>query len=233
MCKVKFFLFAVGLLSLLASCAGDPERHELTPVEQRIILYADQTLDSLRFYTYDSWTVTSQAEWITVEGDGKMDVAYDYQTRYFCRVFLHLLPNTTGRSRQGTVHVKSYDYAYSAPFVQLGLLNISHPSYTTDAFLDEQSHIPSTAHYELLDSAHWTADSICFSVENNWELLGELPEWLSADKRSGLPGKHSVHLTFQPNLDTENAREAKLKLTSGEVENDIIIRQLPARKEEE
>ena len=49
MCKVKFFLFAVGLLSLLASCAGDPERHELTPVEQRIILYADQTLDSLRY----------------------------------------------------------------------------------------------------------------------------------------------------------------------------------------
>ena len=235
MSKIKTLLLTCSLLPFFASCVSDPETHQLSPIEQPFILYADQTVDSLGFYTFDSWTVTSQNDWITVEGDSHGDIKYDYTKRYLCTVYVSLKPNTTGQTRVGTVLVKSYDYSYSSPFVQLGLLNVSHPFYTVDSYLDEQSRIPEKAHYELIDSAHWTSDSICFTVQNSWELVfaDETPaDWISLDRTTDLQGKHKVNLTLMENTDTENGREATLRLTSGAVSNLITVRQLPAKKGE-
>lgn len=234
MYKLKTLLLACSLLPFLASCDGETERHELTPDVSSIIIYADETIDSLRFYTFDSWTVTPQVDWITVEGNTHLDLVHDNSVRYLCRVILNVKPNTTGKTRKGTVLVQSYDYSYSAPFVQLGLLKVSHPLFTADTWLDEQSGIPDVAHYELIDSAHWTSDSICFTVQSNWDLVfaDETPEWLTLDKKMGLPGKYCVNLTLVPNTDTENGRETKLRLMGDKVSNEIIVRQLPAKKEE-
>lgn len=235
MYKKKTLLLVCSLLSLIVSCSNDPERHELTPVEQPFILYADQTIDSLLFYTFDSWTVTPDVDWIKIDGASHLDIPYDYSMRYLCRVFLNLLPNTTGVTRSGTVLVQSYDYSYSSPFVQLGMLNVLHPTYTVDSWFDEYGIIPKVARYELIDSAHWTEDSICFKVENNWDLVfeGEKPEWIELDKTTDLKGKYKVNLTLVPNTDTENGRETKLKLVSGKVSDEITVRQLPAKKDEE
>lgn len=235
MYKTKSLLIACSLLSLLASCNSEPERHELTPEVGSIILYADHTIDSLRFYTFDSWTVTPQVDWIKVDGNSHLDIAYDNTKRYLCRVFLKVEPNTTGRTRTGTVLVKSHDYSYSAPFVQLGLLKVTHPGFVVDSYLDQQSGIPDVAHYELTDSANWTSDSICFTVQNNWDLLfadNETPDWLTLDSKAGVPGEYCVHLTLEENTDTENGREARLRLVSDKVSNTIVVRQLPAKKEE-
>ena len=232
--KLKTLLFSFCLLPFLASCVSDPERHQLTPVEQSIVLYADQTIDSLRFYSFDSWTVTPQVDWITVEGQSHADVTYDYTKCYLNKVILKFKPNTQGKTRSGSVLVQSYEYSYSSPFVQLGLLDIYHPTFTVDSWLNEQSGIPDVAHYELIDSAHWTNDSICFNVENNWDLEfadETAPDWLSMDKTTDIPGKYRVHLSLTENTDTENERKATLRLTSGQVSNLISIRQLPAKKE--
>ncbi|MBP3712868.1 MAG: BACON domain-containing protein [Bacteroidaceae bacterium] len=231
--KIITLLLACSLTAFLASCADNSERHELTPVEQPFVLYADQTVDSLSFFTFDSWSVVSQDEWIAVDGDSHLDFDYDNTRRYLFRVYLKLQPNTTGETRAGTVLVKSYDYAFSAPFVQLGILNLSHPAYTADTPFDEYGIIPRTAHYELVDSAHWTEDSICFTVQNSWNLLfpDEKPDWISLDRTAASAGQYSVKLTLEPNTDTDNGRQAKLKLHSGNVSNEIVVRQLPAKKE--
>ena len=231
--NTKKLLLACSLLSLLASCMKEPEVHQLIPIESPFVLYADQMEDSLRFYTLDSWTVTPQVEWIIVDGDSHKEINYNYTKRYLFKIMLLLKPNTTGRTRKGTVLVQSYDYSYSAPFVQLGLLQVSHPAFTAESYLDEQKVIPDVAHYELIDSAHWTSDSICFTVQNDWslEFAGETaPDWLLLDKKAGFWGKSRVNLTLTPNTDTENGRETKLRLTSGEVSNIISVRQLPAKK---
>ena len=233
--KLKTLLLACSLLPIFASCISDPERHELSPVGSSIILYADHTVDSLQFYTFDSWTVTPKDNWITVDGDSHMDLDYNYSIGYLCKVFLKIQPNTTGKTRCGTVLVQSYKYSYSSPFVQLGILKITHPAYTADTWLDEQSGIPEVAHFELVDSAHWTSDSICFTVQNNWDLVfdGDKPDWISLDKTTDLKVKHKVYLTLDPNTNTEEGRDTKLKLTSNGVTNEIVVRQLPAKKEEE
>ena len=232
---IKTSLLACSLLLSLACFVSSPEMYQLSPVEQPIILYADQTVDSVCFYTFDSWTVTPQDAWITINGDSHRDIVNDYTKRYYCSVLLTLQPNTTGETRCGTVLVQSYEYSYSAPFVQLGMLKVSHPAYTVDSYLDDSYVIPKVAHYELIDSAHFLRDSICFTVQNNWTLSfdGDQPEWLVLDKTAGASGKSRVNLTLDSNSDTENGREAKLILTSGTVSNEIVVRQLPAKKEEE
>ena len=71
--------------------------------------------------------------------------------------------------------------------------------------------------------------------ENDWELelVGDAP-WLElVGNTAGSKGKNRVNFNLTPNTDTENGREAKLKLTSGEVSNEIVVRQLPAKKEVE
>ncbi len=236
MYKTKSLLLACSFFSFLASCVGDPDTHQLTPVEQSIVLYADQTVDSLRFYTFDSWTVTPQVDWISIDGNSHQDITYDYTKCYLCRAYVTVKPNTTGKTRTGTVLVQSYDYSYSAPFVQLGLLNVSHPLPTVDSWLDEQSGIPDVAHYELIDSAHWTADSICFTVQRNWNLSfvdEATPDWLSVDNIPGFSnGRYRVNLTLTENTDTKNGRQATLRLTSGTVFNLITVRQLPASQQD-
>lgn len=230
--KKNSFLLACCLLPFLTSCNEETERHGLTPDVSSIILYADETRDSVCFYTFDSWTVTPQADWITVSGPSHLDIVHDNSIRYLCKVFLDVMPNTTGKTRTGTVLVQSHDYSYSAPFVQFGLLKVSHPLYTVDTYLDQQSGIPDVAHYELVDSAHWTSDSVCFTVQNNWDLVfvDDTPDWLTLSETTGLPGKSRVYLTLAQNTDTEE-RKARLKLISDEVSNEILVRQLPAKKE--
>jgi len=228
----KTLLTACLLLLLVASCNNEPERHELTPAGDAFVLYADQTLDSLHFYSYDSWTVTPQVEWVSVYGPSHTDVVND-NTQYRWNLNLIVEPNTTGRTRRGSVFVHSYDYSYSSPVVQLGLLFVSHPNRTVDTWIDERSGIPDVAHYELIENARWTADSICFTVENPWSLrlVDATPAgWLQLDATSGPAEEHCrVNLAFSANRDEENERRATLRLISGEVFNDITVRQLPAK----
>ena len=140
MYKTKTLLLVCSLLPFLASCVSDPETHQLVPVEQPIILYADQTVDSLSFYTFDSWTVTPQADWITIDGPSHQDITYDYTKCYLCKAYLKVQPNTTGKTRTGMVLVQSYEYSYTSPFVQLGLLNVSHPLPTVDTWLNDSDY---------------------------------------------------------------------------------------------
>lgn len=236
MYQTRTLLLACSLLPFLASCVSDPENHQLAPVEQSIILYADQTVDSLSFYTFDSWTVTPQVDWITIDGPSHQDIIYDYSKCYLCKAYLKVQPNTTGKTRTGKVLVQSYDYSYSSPLIQLGLLNVSHPQPTIDSWLDEQSRIPEVAHYELIDSAHWISDSICFNVQKDWSLSfadETAPDWLVIDNTPIISnGHYRVGLTLAENTDTENDRKATLRLTSGKVSNLITVRQLPVPKDE-
>ncbi|MBR1498105.1 MAG: BACON domain-containing protein [Bacteroidaceae bacterium] len=231
----KPLLLLCSLTFFFASCAGDPETHQLMPVTGGSVLFADQTADSVLFYTFDSWTVTSQADWLRIEGDSHADIKYDYTKRYLCRVDVSVLPNTTGHTRQGLVQVRSYDYSYSVPFYQFGMLDVTRPAYTVESYLDEAALLPDVALHVLTDSANWEADSISFYVHNQWELTfadGAASDWLVLDKNTGRAGKNQVNLTLTPNTDTENGRETVLVLTSGEVSDRITVRQLPAKKTE-
>ena len=182
-----------------------------------------------------NWTPTPQQDWLGIEGPSRQDnVQYDYRRSILYRVLVSAQPNTTGKTRIGTVLVHSYEYDSLFPIMQLGILNVSHPQYKADSWIDDSQFYPEVAHFELTDSAYRTADSICFTVENDWELTfadATPPDWLTLDLQTGMPRRHyQVNLTLTPNSGEE--RKATLRLTSGEVTNEIVVRQLAPEKEE-
>ncbi len=233
--KTKFlaaFALVGGLF--MASCAEEGQ-HQLMigyPAQGYSILHADEMTDSIMFVTFDSWKVTPlQTDWIRVNGKDNGTIKHDDTKRYWIKVNLEFAPNTTAHTRIGAVSVRSYEYEVGAKYLQYGHLDIFHPSAKAETFMSG-STIPDSVSFCLADSANVPNDSLCFRVENRWELafVGEQPEWLALDAQEGRAGRNRVNLTFEANTDTI-ARRAVVRLTSGRVSNDIEILQHGRKKE--
>jgi hypothetical protein len=221
-------------VAILSSCNSDPENHLLNivyPAPYKV-LYADEVGDSVIFETFDSYKMKSQADWIAVVGDDSYNVTYDYRNIYAFSTKLQFSPNTTGKTRSGSVRIDSYEYSTAALFYQLGFLNITHP---TPVFPESEQSIPESASFELTVDASAVADSICFNVNHPWRLKDPLKDgiWASLDRTSGDSGHQNVTLTLTPNTDTDNSRTVTFELLCGGVSNMITVKQLPALKNTE
>ena len=227
--------FAAALL-LFASCHKDPENHSLFVVYPNPaqpydgLLFAEEEEDSIVFETFDSYKAVPMDEWITIEAGESYEVKYDYRNLYAFTTLVSFEPNTTGKSRRGTVRIDSYDYSSAAVFLQLGYMDITHPMPKADTLLAD------SVTFDLNVNLTSTEDSICFNVTKPWTLtFAENADqtWAVIDKTSGAAGKNRVNLTVTPNEDTENGRTTVLALKCGEVTNLINIRQEPAIKTDE
>lgn len=225
--KTIFSLFTFMVLCSLQSCLKDQDNHQLQIVYPNgcSLLYADDTMDSICFYTFDSWKVTPEKNWLTMASEDNYHVNYDKDTRYLNTCYLNVEPNTTGKARIATVAVDSYEYTCWGIFYQFSFLNISHPKYSTKSYFDNSNYsLPDTVVFVLVDSAYVTTDSIAFDVKKNWTL--EIPQedasWIQASETSGRAGHNCVKLTLQENQSTEN-RKTTMTLKSSGVSNNIIL----------
>ena len=228
LCIISTFLI------FLSSCNSDPENHLLNVIypSPYTVLYADQVEDSLIFSTFDSYRLSSQAEWITILGATSYEVSYDYQKRYDFTTKLAFSQNTSGKTRAGGVRIDSYEYSSFAPYYQFGFLNISHPS---PVYIDRTQIVPDSVTFDLDVNFSSLQDSICFTVSRPWSLSfaqGTEHSWVSIDKSSGEAGANSVILSFTPNADTESTRSTIILLKCDEVTNSINVRQLVAEEDE-
>ena len=222
-----FALFAVLALCSLQSCLKDQDNHQLQVVypDGCSLLYADQTMDSISFYTFDSWKVTPEKSWITTASEDSYHINYNKDWRYLSTCYLNVEPNTTGKARIATVAVDSYDYTCYGIYYQFSFLNISHPEYNVASYFDNSNYsLPDTVVFVLVDSSYVTTDSIAFDVEKKWTL--EIPEedasWIQASQTSGNGGHNCVILTLQENQTTESPKTA-MKLTSSGITNKITL----------
>lgn len=227
--KVNFLSAIVAGFLLLVSCHKDPENHTLYVVypnpaqPQGGWVYADQELDSIVFETFDSYNTTSLADWITVTAGASYEVDYDYRNLYAFTTLVSFKPNTTGKTRIGTVRIDSYDYSSAAVFYQLGFMDIRHPEPMTTVVEDSVS-------FDLYVNPVATEDSICFTVSKPWTLSyaeNSDQTWTAFDKTEGAAGDGNVTITFTPNPNTYG-RTTVLALKCGEVTNLINIRQAAA-----
>lgn len=220
-----------------ASCIKDVDNHMLDIAYPKpyTVLYADQVRDSITFVTFDGYRLQSYADWISIVGEPAEDIKYNSMNVYRLTRILSMKQNTTGGTRSGVVGVTSYEYTTGARYYQVGYLNISHPSPSVHGFAF--SNVPDTVHFEMSDSANVTLDSVCFNVDDMWQMAvssedGDAPAWVGIDRRDGVGGKNKVLLTLQPNKDMENDRKATILLKTGEVENRIELTQYKATKKQ-
>ena len=227
--KTRFFFTALALGAILASCNDEPEQHLLSiEYPGTSLLYADQTSDSIMFYATDTWRVTpEETPWIQVVDADQAQAKYQYMKVVLYNVHLALEPNTTGQTRRGYVRVNSHDFEGYASYMQLPCLGITRPAYTIEKPISEHSLIPLEVSFCLEDSASVTLDSLSFTVQNPWQISfsGESPSWLTLAQTEGKAGHHRVDVSMTNN-ESDKPREAKLKLVSGAVTDEITIRQL-------
>ena len=218
---------AAAALLLFVSCSKDPENHALYvlhPSSPRYQIFADQESDSIVFQTFDSYNMLSLNDWITITAGDSYDVKYDYRNLYEFTSLVSFKPNTTGKTRVGTVRVQSYDYQSAAVFTQLGYMDIYHPAPQLTTTADSVS-------FDMNVAATVAVDSICFNVTKNWTLdyaADADRTWLTIDKKEGAAGHGMVTISIAPNADTENERTTVLELKCGEVTNKINVKQSKA-----
>ncbi len=185
------------------------------------VIYADQTVDTLKFATTYSWSLSTDADWIhwtEKDASGVVPEGY-YETKH---VKLAVEPNLTGKTRVAMVNFHADGKVLTTQYGQLHYLDLRYP-----VMKDEQ--------FVLSDSANQVRDSLVFQTyADEWTLAfkGEKPEWIRfADnaKVTGKAGKYTVNCLLEPNT-TESERVASLNLKSNGVSVDIHLKQAGQKK---
>lgn len=227
----KGLLLAASAALLFGSCIENDGTHYtelIYPSQGGKVLYADQTNDSLKFITFDPWSIDTLYRYTA----GKLrisldpsDLAGDVPSGYYVNktVKFTFAPNTSDTIKSVSLILNSNNYKFESIYYQVNYLNIERPVMDRDDYS-----------FELTDSATTTLDSICFVAYGDWQLEVINPEttdWITLTKNNGSKGNNTVPLKLTVN-DSEAARLATLKLTSNGASTPILVKQMAGKKEE-
>lgn len=217
-----------GIALLAAACSESSyEVHQTYFYPQQpygMKLYADQPSDTIRLISMDSWTISPQADWISVS-PSSMDVPANDGSN--TRLTVSVEPNTTGKNRRGQFHVSSYDNI-GMTVNQYSWLNIIRPSASisqgsqpADINSDFEN---STATFSMNIPATVTDTTVIFRVYRDNATLTSDAEWFKPAETTFSAGRHEVDITVQPN-GTTASRTATLILTSAGISTPIAVKQ--------
>ena len=225
----KVFMLVASAALMFSSCIENDGTHYteiLYPSEGGKVLYADQTNDSLKFITFDPWSLdtiyrfTSKL-WLNLDPS---DLAGgDVPSGYYVNKTIKFTfePNTSDTIKAVSLVLTSNNYKFESMFYQVNYLNIDRP------VMDKNYN------FELTDSATTTRDSISFVTYGDWNLEVINPEttdWITLTKNNGSKGTHTVPLELKENK-SEAARLATLKLTSNGASTQILVKQMAGKKD--
>lgn len=221
-------LFLIGLGFTACNFDGSDEYHQitfhpLTPGGR--VLYADQSYDTVRVVSTDSWTLEARAKgtaWFTLSPTSAKVPAKHISSQ---RVEINTTPNTTGKARSGLLALTPTGVnlgSLGLTIVQYPWLDILRPA----PFLTNEGTLPVFA--AQLQAAATEATVVfrlhtldlttaSFTSDAEWCAIPTMPEGL---KR----GVNEVKLNLTPNKSKEQ-RTARLTLTSSGVSTVITLTQ--------
>lgn len=219
---MRNFLSSLLMLAtvLFASCDEVEQNYHSTfivyPETGASVLYADQTVDSLRFVTYDSWTLDLDGDWTSMKDEDRVG---ELKPGYYAVGFAEFTfePNTTDKNRDCHAVLKSYGRTFRVLYRQLANLHITHPMETPDGT------------FKSSVSAKTLSYTFNFVPNSNWTMafVGEKPDWVNwkeGTTLSGKAGECKSEVTLEENKDYED-RSFTVRLTSNGISNDITITQ--------
>lgn len=179
-------------------------------------LYADQTVDSLKFTTFDDWALSAEASWVKFSNNPEL-VSGTVPSGTYVQgaVPVYFEPNTTGETRYARINLASYGNVLSAMFHQYPYHNITRPAI-----------IDSTATYALTKEAAGGTDSIVFNAFSQWSVCLEDESdtvWVkTSGALTGEPGTGKVVFEIAPTEETQ-ARTARLLLQGAGVTTPVTL----------
>lgn len=220
--KILFPLLAIGVM--MVSCIEDKGNH-LTQIFSPNgigILFADQTLDTLKYHTTEKHKLITSADWLEADDDIISSIKFQEETVYGLEILIRFEPNTTGEPRTGSVKIDAGDYSTGAYFTQLPYLKVTRPARIING-----NTLEVIQYGPLADSAFVTVDSISFTTYDAWTL--STGKWATPEQWNGPAGTHTVRLNLQPYESTEADRMDTLLLTSNGVTDSIPLLQYKKR----
>lgn len=236
--KIKtIFAAALAAVAMTSCDSGSNEYHStyFYPMTGNgIETYADQTVDSVRVYSTDSWTLDNSCEWVDIYSAGKkapLSITIPAGYMASSRLDFQLQPNTTGEARTTIVQVKStFDKigAVTQYLTQYPFHKIISPSGKT--VTDEDGKRSYLFQMEVNANGFTGADatpSLIFYPYASDATLSCPADWVMLSKMDDFAKetKHIVTVTCTKNTTGED-RTATIKLTAGGVTTPIIVKQL-------
>lgn len=222
--KNLFILFAV---LLFVACNKTNEYH-LTqctyPGVDQAILFADQTQDSIVFYSTETWTLTSNASWLQIDDScgGVFDKPIPGYIIHF-PIKLKVDINTTGAPRTALLTLRDgyYSDPFAASYLQLPFLDIRRPlRYVSDDYTRDSLTVltnPSTA----------ARDSVAFRSFDSWTLVPKDGSWMTIEKTSGDAGFHIIGLNLAANNTNQDRRDTLIYSTAGLCDTIYVLQRAP------
>ncbi len=214
-------LFALVSLVFISSCKKESYYHWVAlahpTANQVAVVAADQTLDSVLFYTTDKTFISPvSSSWISIDEDKKVfNVENYYRYVWLVSTPLNFAPNTTGEPRKGTVQIHSvgeddWDATCDAVYFQLSWHDITMPA---PKYSYKDSEVIGAV-FEATDSATQVADTLKFVAYGNWTLTDG--SFAHPQSLAGEPGEQKVIVRLDENTATTD-RDEEISLSSNGV----------------
>ncbi len=235
--KKLFFAVIAALGLLLHSCNKESYYHSqalLYPTGYQVaVVFADQTYDSLYFYTTDRTQISVyDAPWMSIPDSMKtLNIQNQYRVLCFVNCPVTFEPNTTGKPRMGHIRVHTtgaddWDNTTTASYYQLSWLDISRPA---PAYSYNDNLITGAA-FKTKVGAEQTADTLEFWTAGRWTLSDGL--YVHPEVSSGGEGMHKIPVRIDVNA-TEAERIDTVTLTSNGVSSHVQFTQEIKKEETE
>ena len=235
--KIKTLLAAAAVAFAFTSCDNDGgnEYHStyFYPMTSNgSEVYADQTVDSVRVISYDSWSLKNTCDWYQVFSNGKeAPLSINIPAGYMSsdRLDFKIQPNTTGKVRKNPVEVVSSFHkigTVSQMLTQYPYLNIKHPGIVYETEGNQSSYnftltLPASG-LDMSNNKYF----ITFTVYADGATLSSDASWVSPDQTEGFKKYADQKVTLSVEKNQTNAdRTATLTLTSNGISTPIIVKQ--------
>ena len=234
--KKSLLLITVATLAFVA-CNNESEFHQTYMAKQYQVVYADQTLDSVRYATTETHTISSDASWCTPIDQYQASINKQIEAHpgiYELAVYLNMKVNTTGKLRTAKITVNGGQYTASAMVIQLANLEVERPQVTLSP--DLSGDTISTLGLQGLANT----DSIIFHTQYPWTLSVPEGSFITLRKTSGEAGRNVVFFDYPKNPLTEARQEiitlkafpttTRRQTSDDELSEEYILTQIPIKQ---
>lgn len=224
--KKIFSLTAAFAVALgLGSCSSDEDTFHYFGIDSDLgsgvvqYVYADQSGDTIRVRTTDSFDASTDASWLRFAENGSStlskNVKYVYGGIESIKVPVVFDVNNSSERRVTAVDFVANGHRSTMVYVQLYYHRILTPAPT---FTNED--LREGAVFSKVVESSTTTDSIAFTLYDN-ATLSSSDEWLSVPEQSYAAGTHTVYFNMEPN-NTLTDRTAHITLRSANGAKSVI-----------
>ena len=215
----KFFTLSAifATVALMSGCNDEEDSFHAIYINSDITtgnilpIYADQSGDTLRVQTTDSFEANADGGWVTFAETNSATISkavnYAYGNVVTFKLGVKFSPNTSDATRYSNVIFKANGREAGVGYVQAHFHDILNPKGT---YTDKITH-KDIVFGKSVESTTML-DSIAFTLYDKATLSSDA-DWLTVRESSFEAGTHTVYLDIKPN-DAITERTARLTLLS-------------------